>query len=374
MRDRVLGLHGLLSPVFKEKLRPDYSKSVYQVYRETFLAYSGHAKRLGLLQKCYLNKSETLKKSPSWMLDLSDLSVPTIVKHQFAAGFSRCYTKLVPESPNVLTVMGVRCTTIKTIRDPFPKKSKELLRAVRDHTARELAENEGSTYVTGEPFKTAFSKTVCCNYLHQRLTDVVWYPTLESWLWQDSAHAFFGPRAQLPSPKPSAITDCETNKSSNWYEADLETRLWHRRYVTTHEGFIGIGPPDVQEGDIICVFLGFDTPVVLRPLPRSPSRPPLQPLSGPSTSPLAVASTSDKYLFVGPVVIYGLHDSLSLLGPLPTPWRVIRKDGICAGHDDSAVFQRFRNQVTGDIITHDPRMSPEVLRARDVPIREFVLV
>ena len=115
---------------------------------------------------------------------------------------------------------------------------------------------------------------------------------------------------------------------------------------------------------------------------------------------------------MGPCYVYGLGDANGILGPLPNPWRVQafrdssgypnvykffnpetnvltdedprlppldeekweRVDRGESTSDDPKIFQRLRDKLTGDIITHDPRMDRDALKARGVPIEDFKLV
>jgi hypothetical protein len=147
----------------------------------------------------------------------------------------------------------------------------------------------------------------------------------------------------------------------------------------------------VLSGDIICVFLGCSRPLVLRPLAK------------------------DQYQLVGSAFIYGLHDAIPLLGPLPREWRVqcgpysehsqrtlyrffnsdtgeltaddprlephpdwerveVEDLGRVLTGDDPEVCDFFRNKTTEELINYDPRLLPEALEARGVPLRTFSLV
>lgn len=60
------------------------------------------------------------------------------------------------------------------------------------------------------------------------------------------------------------------------------------------------------------------------------------------------------------------------LGPLSEKWEVVdREDRIS---EDPRIFKCFKNKQTGEIVKSDPRMEPEVLRARGVKLRTFALV
>jgi len=107
--------------------------------------------------------------------------------------------------------------------------------------------------------------------------------------------------------------------------------------------------------------------------------------------------------------MYGLHDGIRLLGPLPRPWRVrggptktdrptfrffnaetdesttedprlgplaacwkrIERD---LRGDDPIHCDFFRNTQTGEIINYDPRLEPEMLESRGVELTTFSLV
>jgi hypothetical protein len=139
-------------------------------------------------------------------------------------------------------------------------------------------------------------------------------------------------------------------------------------------------------GDTICVFLGCDFPVLLRE-------------QGPG-----------RFVFVGECYVFGLHDAISILGPLPTPWEVQmfkgfgnryeyrfynrdtkervrddpRMEGISLGDwerfehepepDDPPVFDYFRHKTTGDVMNSDPRMLPDALETRGVQLQWFTLI
>ena len=144
------------------------------------------------------------------------------------------------------------------------------------------------------------------------------------------------------------------------------------------------------QGDIICVFLGYDAPVILRPWRRTPTA---------------------SYELVGDAFVYGLHDGTAFLGELPSPWRVrVFEDD--AGYltsyrffnpesnlltdqdprlgsleepwtripnpprtaSDPVLLQCFKHNETGEIVKYDPRMHPEALMTRGLVLDTFCLV
>ena len=116
-----------------------------------------------------------------------------------------------------------------------------------------------------------------------------------------------------------------------------------------------------------------------------------------------------QFHVVGECHVHGLSDAVGILGPLPDHWKVIIK-GDAFGRpthrffhlsdneetlndprleplplnweratyerfaNDPAIFERFRNLVTGELVNYDPRLSPERLEARGVELQSFRLV
>jgi hypothetical protein len=78
-----------------------------------------------------------------------------------------------------------------------------------------------------------------------------------------------------------------------------------------------------------------------------------------------------KFLVFGESYVHGLNDAIPILGSLPPGWRRIERR---RNPNDPYIFDRFKNNVTGDVVKSDPRMLPDILRARDVKLDSFLLV
>jgi hypothetical protein len=107
-----------------------------------------------------------------------------------------------------------------------------------------------------------------------------------------------------------------------------------RLFFRTREGYIGLGPSDTQSGDIIAIFLGCSTPLVLRPSFSSP----------------------EHHTVIGECFVYGFHDGNVLLGPLPSPWV-----GIAAWAEGDRRVLRFLNTETQEVSREDPRLEGDDL-------------
>lgn len=57
--------------------------------------------------------------------------------------------------------------------------------------------------------------------------------------------------------------------------------------------------------------------------------------------------------------------------PLPPEWESFEKERT---RDDPLIYRMFRNKNTGEVINSDPRLFPEALRERGVPVQRITLI
>jgi hypothetical protein len=120
------------------------------------------------------------------------------------------------------------------------------------------------------------------------------------------------------------------------------------------------------------------------------------------------SDNAESYSFIGNSVVNGLEDGKELLGPLPDGWILVinweygqfnpvfkntetnecfYEDPRLVDMDDdwecineeamkSSMYavRRYKHKVTGETCVGDPRMTPDALRARGVPIETISLV
>ncbi|KAI0445124.1 heterokaryon incompatibility protein-domain-containing protein [Xylaria telfairii] len=328
-RDLVYGFLGLLSRGLRNSIQPDYSATLKEAYINFTLAYINQTRRLEVLD--IAAHGHKLDSCPSWVFDPNSL--------QSSQG-----SYLVVQWP------GQRWEP----EDLYNK-----------------------TYVTGESLLEAYARTLICGSLRDRVPGS-WVPTLERWQGQYHTNALFGDLAKDGQFVFSDLTRQERQP--------LEM-LVGRRFFMCDNGFIGIGPGDIQYGDSICVLLGHENPVVLREQPDG------------------------NYSLVGICYLHGVSDGSALLGPLPKPWVVHRmldagqqymvckffnsESGVLCDEDprlepledqwervgtrnrtagDPEIFQEFRHVPTGYIVKSDPRLSLKALKNRGVRLETFSLV
>jgi hypothetical protein len=400
--DKVYGLLGLTPPKFTAAIVPNYSGSVAETYRTAFLANLTTANRWELFGA---DLGHRVTSAPSWVPDFA--SSPSHGFHlprQLSAGISRIHFSNTLASPTHLVVTGLKCATMSTvgqavlISDPLDMA----LQSVRSWEPPNL---HTGMYRTGGTLLDAYAITLLQNSLRERFSEQKDWPTLDEWKTHGTGRLWDRYLAKAPTSK-------ERFDLNNRFDFMALTRCKGRVFMSTEEGYIGLGPlgaragrcsysstcihaiksvSDLYEGDIISIFLGCDMPLVLRP------------------------QADGTFVLVGNAFVYGLHDAAALLGSLPTPWRVqtfhhadqtsrtvykffnpetgelTKEDPRLEPHalwervqledfsraftgDDPQVCDFFRNKISGEILDSDPRLLPDALTQRGVKLETFTLV
>ncbi|KAK6606664.1 hypothetical protein H4I95_04313 [Botrytis cinerea] len=359
-RDKIYGILGLVSPSIADGIVCNYSIPVAEVYKSAVLSHVTVTKRLHLLQHCQL--IQRFEDGPSWVPNWSfkDKSIMIgIVLGRYAAGSSSAVTRY--QAPNTLEVTGVYFTKVTSVKTKSSGNSRETFQAIRKWEPEGLGSRD---YVAGGPLLDAFLQTIYQGRTKER------YPGLRippSWELR---------RSYLES------VDKDNQNQGAILSYVYGLNFGPRAFITTEEGYMGIGPLGVEEGDYVCVLLGTELPIVLRP------------------------TKSGEFLVVGSYFIHGLMDGEALLGPIPSPWKTElyrRKDSGYSTHfvkpnektlDDPRLpplpFEwvevnrddgpwpigkyHFRNTVTGESMDSDPRMLPDALVKRGVNLQKFRLI
>lgn len=321
-----------------------------------------------------------IPQGPSWIPDWAT-GVPheAYIASQFVTTTSRAHFEYSDDRPDHLRVLGKGFGKVNHVTEPLPLASKphDAIKHVRNWEPTDL---DTATYKpTGDSLRKAYAITLICNGLREREPDWIVSNT-DEWTSQDWDQALFGDRAK------SAIVS--STASSRQDTLDALQVCAGRSFFRTDDGYIGLGPAETQENDIIAIFLGAPNAVILRPM---------------------LASNGDqKYTLIGECYVYGLDNSIALLGSLPKPWsavaawlhgdrRVVRfvnsetkektiedpRLGSIDGwrrvekqleRDDPTIFDFWENLETKEIVNYDPRLEPGELEKRGARLEWFDLV
>jgi len=352
------------------------------------MAVVKHTNRLEILPYC-LAKEEGLTDIPSWVPDWTVfMRAPHghLVSYGTAnltAGHTRAYVDFV--SDTVIHVAAIRVAKIDKVHEQTPRNPAECLRAYKEWKPKQ------ETYPTGERAADAFALTLVTGFVSERFArspvlpgHVI--PTRQ----QTQAVLDFMEHDTMPQ-----------NIHDDLKEVFLKTQ--DRFFLEIEGGYYGLTSGKAQAGkciqenyrflvleltmvgDHICTILGCDHLIILRP------------------------AADSSYKVVGPCYVHGLWDGEPILGRLPQPWimkliqdetgieipmwlnaetsektledprlgdlppgwtRILRNRVM----EDPLTFATFENLETGEMLDHDPRVSIEILKARNLPIETLALL
>jgi hypothetical protein len=305
-RDRVYAQMSMLPKHLRAVLKPDYTKSTCQVYTEAALAILAREK-YGLRILFHCSERSPDDCLPSWV---PDWAVPRRThRGEFISGFQASGpsgSETSFKSGVGLLVQGVSTSTVVEVSGQVkPGPRFEDVVSVWSSWAR--PESYEQSYYAGGTLFDAYCSTLVCGNLKERFKN---------------SHS--SRQRNFPSPKMVRIMlrdlrEQDPERSRYWRQEryaeeraqnddkdklfiarqfqDCERRTINdtggRRFFTTVQGHVGLGPAELQAGDDICVFLGLDCPVALRP------------------------AGNDQFRVIGCCYVPGLMDGEALLGPLP---------------------------------------------------------
>ncbi|KAI4858973.1 heterokaryon incompatibility protein-domain-containing protein [Hypoxylon rubiginosum] len=315
-RDKIYAIMGLISEPLS--IGVDYSLSVSQVYEDVFRRYLGHRRTLDLLTWCELNKNSP--RRPTWVPDWSAPRITNPMENELVS-FGGVADVVFLEN-GTLRVGAIPCTSIvrRTLAYPLDDGDDTSL---RDFISRVLEllgvgfkDLTTPLYKTGCIFLEALCGSLnCLDFLVEFEPRRSGVPDLDSCI---SDLLYF------LDPRNRGASDSE---DSDFF---LVRRYASRRpFITTQEGYFGLGPPDSKPGDVVYSILGCRSLMVLRP------------------------SAENKFQVVGECYLHGLNPGTMFLGPYPTNmFKLVLK------YDESADswHTRHRNKTTGLLSVVDPRL------------------
>jgi hypothetical protein len=372
-RDRVYAILSLLDENISQGIVPNYILSPEDVYKDFTLHCIKKLSNLDILRLC-TRRGQLLT---SWVPNLS-IPCPTVpFLWCYASGNS---THEFCDSMNgSLNIRGVHASSINHVTNGAPHGAKlpETLSLCSDWEPED---------VVSAPYK--HGGTMLDAYL----------TTLVGGLTYELMPSNSGSAPSIQSCRSFFFNCIRGRESEGLSRGELEyvgkmlSNLPGRAFFTTADGYIEICPADARCDDYICVILGSEVPLVLRPL----------------------SSHNGQYQLVGECYVHGLMFAEGLLGPIPRSWErhsvrargqvdTIWKHGDNKTHDDPRLgplpadwrriyfdgdkvqdkpFDRdgnphptyFEQDSTGIRTWDDPRLKPEALVAKGVDIKEFILV
>ncbi|KAH9986835.1 heterokaryon incompatibility protein-domain-containing protein [Xylariaceae sp. FL0662B] len=355
-RDRIYGVLSLLKE--KDDLlcgQADYTIPWCELYQNVIMRFVRRTATHCHLQLCELRED---RSCPSWVPDWSTASKYTRSSLLNGPAFASAQiaSRHDLSEPGVMKVMGVSKATIndaEQLSSLWGLSDKELFRVLRDLVRRNnhnmaMLERYARTFIWDEHKESRIPNREIRPSLDDArriVLDIV-------------AEKEYGPEDS--SPETPLGKFCETAR----------LRMSRRKFMWGTDGYIGIGPSQATVGDEVCVILGCDAPMLLRPC------------------------GDGKFLVVGECFVQGLCQGEAILGPLPHNIRMVRTR--LGG--DGGLALAIRDMSTGRVSFEDPRLEslpvdledfresllesphtllevdPTILRERGVDLKYFPLI
>ncbi|RFU23917.1 hypothetical protein B7463_g12421, partial [Scytalidium lignicola] len=276
-RDKVYGVLGLVSQ--GAILKPNYDWSIDKVYNAAFKAIMKEDRDLSSF--CWLmdGAKSRAKGLPSWVPDFKEVGgnrrlVPISQAWDERVGLVYCASSVndkfgeismsFQNEDTVLMLKGITVDAIDSIGDPAPDMRFTLLDGIPRSLRQTIeswyslsAQLDGEHYTMGSLRLEAFWRTIIVD---QKVLG--YHPGYGQHL--VGRERRLGRRSDGIPPRSVQEEESLINALEK-QGGGMGGTQFNRRFFTTTRGYIGLAPPDVQKGDIVCVLLGGEVPYVLRP-------------------------------------------------------------------------------------------------------------
>ncbi|KAG8157264.1 hypothetical protein KVR01_012972 [Diaporthe batatas] len=389
-KDKIYAFTNLIPPNMFRFNHVDYNQEVVDVYRQAFLACCKETQRLELLQYCGTTNGAQDSGS-TWVPDWSK-AIPFSCSR--TSGFSSSGPSMarvdVP-SFGKLEVDGIAITSIHKVERPDFTSFMDVIHYLR---AKGLHQLETTMYRSGCTLLEAFLHSLTLGLLQDRV-DRALCPALDDL------------RMIVRQTDTEGGFNSDIQEVTSFWQAMNQKYLLDSRVVFTVEGYIGIcRRGNLEEGrrnipicmskltnyylgDMIFVILGCKVPIVLRRTSGGPYQVigdcfvhgimDGEAILGPLPRSYHIESRDDGPDFEAFIPVYVENDTqreqrddprLQNI-PLPPEWEAFEKERT---RDDPLIYSMFRSKNTGEVINSDPRLFPEALRERGVPVQRITLV
>ena len=325
-RDRVYAVLNMLKTVnsFERhaKIKPDYAKTVSQVYRDVVLSILDQTNQTSILDHCEmqeqpLGSSDSLQ-IPSWVPDWTIPSNQRRLNIGFASGNSSAE---ISHGNDVLRVMGTQVARICHVEKIVCDSMLDSILAIRDFSQKLLPDVMSASYVSGGSKLDAYCRTLCGNrFSGQYLPANALMP-----VFQESRECL----SSILSP-PETNIKMHSNLATCYRQ--YLSRVFYfcngTSFFTTEEGHIGLAPRAAKPGDRVCVLLGSNSPFLLRP------------------------TGNKQYQLVGCCYTHGIMTGEAFLGPLPDDYRSV----FLLNSKRNGYTRAYHSPEKGIIQWNDPRL------------------
>ncbi len=281
-KDRVYAILGMTSFSFRNRIEICYSDGIDQHIWRTFIDCAKACIEGELFSILGLVAGkQRISDLPSWCPNFrSQVDLPVYSRYtDFFAGITRGISSSKRSSiktsreSDTLRATGFRVDVVSEIVDGYFRWPNVPQGVQLRQQTRKFTEWESRRLALAQKALSLPAKTILLANIFT-LTS-----TTRRW-WLEQHNARDGDICAAYSHILNAITNIGLDVDSDKdVIGELDQVMWHRiieynhgrRYFSTENGRLGLGPPDIQKGDTVCVLYGTTTVMLLRPAKSNPS-------------------------------------------------------------------------------------------------------
>jgi len=324
-RDRIYAILSLLHSRQQDiGIVPDYTRDVALVYQDATIRFINHTRDLSILVQCELQ--DTPPHMPTWVPDWST----ELKTRMFLGGSSSASASFksiaASKREGMLSVAGGATATIEDVQPMHFDGSEDDFQTMLMALWKMVKSNLAFSNDTEISRLSAACEALCCGvFRHSTIPVREDYPEFKS---------------AMQTFESKLATDSlfyrDVDSTDNWayYQRYVRHLCQNRSFFVTTEGSVGVAPLSARPGDIVCVFLGCLSTILLR------------------------QTGDDAYQVVGESYMPGVNNGEALLGPLPEYLRPVHH------YDEDAKGYRaaFWNEHTEQVQFQDPRLDELLLK------------
>lgn len=267
-QDKIYALFGILKDEEQDKLEIDYSKPIQQIHLEAFKVGIETDETLSLLNLPFA-KDRSIGL-PSWCPVLSSrIEAFRLRRYLYSAacldGYRQSFSQQIPHSP---PHFEPNSGNLK-LQGLYLGKVEEVI--TTRHPSRDVYEEEG---VDAYNEQSRIFEGACCDLAASTLKGEERESMEPHWrTLTANAKSFQGGRADADMGRAytlwrKALRENKINEieAGVWFEfhGAMLNACAGRRYFSTDDGRLGVGPEEIRSSDMVVVFLGGHTPFVIR--------------------------------------------------------------------------------------------------------------
>ncbi|XMA07805.1 hypothetical protein WAI453_000596 [Rhynchosporium graminicola] len=324
-RDRIYASLSLLHPAHQAMgIVPDYTLTTSQVYKKAVLSFINHWNSLAILFQCELRDGPIT--TPTWVPDWSTATLANAISGAPSNASAYFEAIIKYRGDGILNAAGVVVATIMEVRPIHIdncESFEDILRSLWNTLKSEGANDAKSPRNDRRRQLETFRDTICCGLFGHTTI-----PERDDLADFETSVRLMAVLLGLEYRVSSEELGAQDAKTWEKYVSRAKEVCQNRSFFTTSQGLIGLAPIAAHAGDEVCVLLGCDSTILLRPI--------------------------NDYLHqvVGQSYMSGINTGEALLGPLPGNLRAVNYYDSTA----QAFYYAYFNKQSRKIEFRDPRL------------------